>query len=91
MSSVGLPPPPAPSDSREIVPFSLAAAFANSIMLDDTTSPPLPDESSSNRLLLEAVLEVPVLSTPASSGLGIFPFRDAVPGLENPGKQQSAR
>lgn len=80
MSSVGLPPP---SDSREIVPFNLAAAFANSIILGDTTSP-LPDESSSSRLLLEAVLEVPVLSTPASSGLGIFPFRDAVPGLENP-------
>lgn len=86
MSSVGLPP--APSESLEIVPLSLAAAFANSIMLGDTMSP---DESSRSRLLLEAVLEVPVLSTPASSGLGIFPFRDAVPGLENPGKQQSAR
>lgn len=48
-------------------------------------------ESSNKRLLLEAVLELPVLSTPANNGLGIFPFRDAVPGLENPGKQQSAR
>lgn len=88
MSSVGLLPL---SDNREIVPFNLAAALANSIILGDITSPPLPDESSSNRVLLEAVLEVPVLSTPASNGLGIFPFRDAVPGLENPGKQQSAR
>lgn len=80
-----------PSDSLVIVPFSLAAALANSIMLGDTTVCSVPDESSNSRLLLEAVLEVPVLSTPASSGLGIFPFRDAVPGLENPGKQQSAR
>lgn len=89
MSSVGLLPPP--SDNREMVPFNRAAALANSIILGDITLLPLPDESSSSRVLLEAVLEVPVLSTPASNGLGIFPFRDAVPGLENPGKQQSAR
>lgn len=76
-----------PSDNLDTVPFSLEAALANSIILGETSPP----ESSNRRLLLEAVLEVPVLSTPANNGLGIFPFRDAVPGLENPGKQQSAR
>lgn len=29
--------------------------------------------------------------TPANNGLGIFPFRGAMPGLENPGKQQRPR
>ena len=69
-----------PSDSLETVPFSLEAALVNSIMPGETSPP----ESSRRRLLLDAVLEVPVLSTPANNGLGIFPFRDAVPGLENP-------
>lgn len=48
------------------------------------------DAAKSN--IPEAVSEaVADESTLASNGLGIFPFRDVAPGLENPGKQQSAR
>lgn len=80
--SSGLPP-----EKRETVPLNLAAAAANSMIPEGES----PTESSSSRLLLDAVLELPALFTPANSGLDIFPFRDTVPGLENPGKQQSAR
>ena len=76
-----------PSESRLL---NLEAAAANSRMPEAPASLAA-GESSSSRLLLEAVLEPPDDSTPASSGLGIFPFRDVAPGLENPGKQQSAR
>lgn len=75
-----------PSDNR-----LLNRAAAKSRM-PEAASELLGEESSPRRrLLLEAVLEPPADSTPASSGLGIFPFRDKAPGLENPGKQQSAR
>lgn len=82
-----------PSESRLL---KRDAAAANSRMpetVPDTFSGESAEsgESSRRRLLLEAVLEPPADSTPASNGLGTFPFRDAAPGLENPGKQQSAR
>lgn len=77
-----------PSERRDL---KREAAAANSRMPPPVGFSDVGDESSMSRDLLDAVEEPPEDSTPASSGLGIFPFRDVAPGLENPGKQQSAR
>lgn len=79
-----------PSESRLLKRAAAKSRIpeAASELLGDVSSP-------RRRLLLEALLEpaesTPTKFTPASNDWGIFPFRDVAPGLENPGKQQSAR